>query len=519
MSTSSIDGLISGLNTTQIIDQLMQLNAQPQTILKNRVAAQQTRVASLQTLNAKLASVATKAADLSQLSSWTPNTATSSNKNVSVTASSSAVPTTLNLSVVQRATSSVLDFGTHALTDQVTSDGSTWVTFTKTDGSTIDLNTGDDTVQGLVNAINTNNTGAHATLVQVSSGTYRLDVTADDTGATTFSIKPKNSTATMAITGTLTQGQQAKITVGVDTIVSDSNTFTDLMPGVDVTLDPQVQAGESATITVSRDADSLAGKVQALVDAANAALDGISSLTGYDPGTQTGGLLTGDSALRDVRNQVLSAVTDGVNGKSLASVGIQVDKTGKITFDASKFKDAYAADPTGTADMFAGTGTWSDPTTSVTLQSSTWRTQPGSYSVVAGASGGTIDGLAGTLTGSLLSGATNSPVDGLTVKYAGSVNGTFTYTQGIAAKLEALAQQASNSTNGSITMEIQGKNSSIDDMENSISDWDVRLAQQRITLEKQYSSLEVSLGKLKDQGTWLSGQIASLPQVSSGSGG
>ena len=169
--------------------------------------------------------------------------------------------------------------------------------------------------------------------------------------------------------------------------------------------------------------------------------------------------------------------------------------------------------------MFAGTGTWSDPTTSVTLQSSTWRTQPGSYSVVAGASGGTIDGLAGTLTGSLLSGATNSPVDGLTVKYAGSVNGTFTYTQGIAAKLEALTQQASNSTNGSITMEIQGKNSSIDDMENSISDWDVRLAQQRITLEKQYSSLEVSLGKLKDQGTWLSGQIASLPQVSSGSGG
>jgi len=519
MSTSSIDGLISGLNTTQIIDQLMQLNAQPQTILKNRVAAQQTRVASLQTVNSKLASVATKAADLSQLSSWTPNTASSSNDNVTVTASSSAVPTTLDLTVVQRATSSVLDFGTHALTDQVTSDGSTWVTFTKTDGSSIDLNTGDGTVQGLVNAINTNDTGAHATLVQVSSGTYRLDVTANDTGATAFSIKPKSSTATMAITGTLTQGQQAKITVGADTIVSDSNTFSDLMPGVDVTLGSQATVNDSATITVSRDADSLAGKVQDLVGAANSALDGISSLTDYNADTQTGGLLTGDSTLRTIRDQVLSAVTDGVNGKSLASAGIQVDKTGKITFDADKFKDAYEADPTGTAAMFAGTATWSDPTTSVTLQGSTWRTQPGTYSAVADANGGTIDGQAATLTGSLLTGATGSPVEGLTVKYTGSVSGTLTYTQGIAAKLETLAQRASNSTDGSITTEIQGKNSAIDDMENSISDWDVRLAQQRTTLERQYASLEVSLGKLKDQGTWLSGQIASLPQISSGSGG
>jgi flagellar hook-associated protein 2 len=169
--------------------------------------------------------------------------------------------------------------------------------------------------------------------------------------------------------------------------------------------------------------------------------------------------------------------------------------------------------------MFAGTATWSDSTTNVTLQSSTWRTQPGTYTVVADATGGTIDGLEASLSGSLLTGATDSPVEGLTVKYTGSVSGTLTYTQGIAAKLEALAQQASNSTDGLITSEIQGKNSSIDTMQDDISDWDVRLAQQRTTLEKQYANLEVALGKLKDQGTWLSGQIASLPQISSGSGG
>ena len=34
MSTSSIGGLVSGMDTTTIISQLMQIEAQPQTLLK-----------------------------------------------------------------------------------------------------------------------------------------------------------------------------------------------------------------------------------------------------------------------------------------------------------------------------------------------------------------------------------------------------------------------------------------------------------------------------------------------------
>jgi flagellar hook-associated protein 2 len=528
MSTSSIDGLISGLNTTQIIDQLMQLNAQPQTILKNRVAAQQTRVASLQTLNSKIASVATKAAGLSQLNSWSPSTATGDNADVTVQADAGATASSLTFTINALATAYQATYTTTgAATDPVMTAGLDY-TITYTDSrSPVTINTGDGSLQAIADALNDPKTGLHAALVKTGTNasgdpTYSLTVTDAATGAKSgFTVAPVNATdpAFMGGAATSTSGTDASITVAGQTqaLTSSSNTFADLMPGVDVTLG--AQATGSATITISRDADGLADKVQALVDAVNSALDGISSLTDYNADTKTGGLLTGDSTLRTIRDQVLSAVTDGVNGKSLASVGIQVDKTGKITFDADKFKDAYQADPTGTAAMFAGTATWSDSTTNVTLQSSTWRTQPGTYTVVADATGGTIDGLEASLSGSLLTGATDSPVEGLTVKYTGSVSGTLTYTQGIAAKLEALAQQASNSTDGLITSEIQGKNSSIDTMQDDISDWDVRLAQQRTTLEKQYANLEVALGKLKDQGTWLSGQIASLPQISSGSGG
>ena len=47
-------------------------------------------------------------------------------------------------------------------------------------------------------------------------------------------------------------------------------------------------------------------------------------------------------------------------------------------------------------------------------------------------------------------------------------------------------------------------------MEDSIANWDLRLAQRRTTLERQYSALEVALGQLQSQSTWLASQLSSL---------
>jgi flagellar hook-associated protein 2 len=530
MSTTSIDGLISGLDTTTIITQLMQLAAQPQTALKNRVTSEQTRVSSLQTVNAQLAAVATKAADLSQLSSWTPNTATSDYDGVTVQADPSAAVGSVGFTIDSLATSYQAVFNTSGTPQTSVMAANVDYTITFDDGHVTHVNTGDGSLQQIADNLNASGTDVHAVLVQ--SGTdasnnpvYSLQVTSAQTGTSSgFAITETTPGATGAVAfvggvKTSTAGTDASITMDgqVTPLTSHTNTFTDLMPGVDVTLGPDATVNDHATITVARDAGGLSDKVQALVDAANAALDGISSLTGYDSSSQTAGLLAGDPALRAASDEVLSAVTDGVNGKSLASVGIEVDKTGKITFDADTFKQAYEADPAGTAAMFAGTATWNGTGTPVTLVGSTWRTQPGFHSVVASGTGGTIDNVTATQTGDLLTGATNSPAEGLTLSYTGSVNGTIDYVQGIAAKLETVAQRASNSTDGSVTMEIQGRNTSIDGMQDDIASWDIRLQEQKQTLEQQYANLEVALGKLKSQGTWLAGQIASLPSIDTGS--
>ena len=86
---------------------------------------------------------------------------------------------------------------------------------------------------------------------------------------------------------------------------------------------------------------------------------------------------------------------------------------------------------------------------------------------------------------------------------------------GMAKTLDDVASAATDSATGSLTLALQGGNSLVKNLNDQISDWDIRLQARQEGLQKQFASLEVALGKLKDQSSWLSGQIASLPSRSS----
>ena len=101
--------------------------------------------------------------------------------------------------------------------------------------------------------------------------------------------------------------------------------------------------------------------MQSLVDAANDILTQIDKLTSYDASTKTSGAFTGDSVLRDLRTKVLDAVTRSADGTSLAAIGVQTDRNGKITFDAAKFASAYTADPAKAAAKFGAASTGQVP--------------------------------------------------------------------------------------------------------------------------------------------------------------
>ncbi|RNL78252.1 flagellar filament capping protein FliD [Nocardioides marmorisolisilvae] len=435
--TTSVSGLVSGLDTSSIISQLMQVEAQTQTNLKSKVTTEQSNVKSLQDLNSAFAALATQAATLAKPTSWNPVSATSSSTLVGVTAGPAATTGQLSFTVGNVATAHQLRFtGTAALSSAVTT-GSTQVTIDHLDGTTQDIDTGDGTMQGLINAINAGGTGLKASTVKLDDGTYRLQVTSVATGAASDFTLTNTDGSDLLGGASVTAGVDAALTINGDTVHSASNTFTGVANGLSITLDPSVAAGTAVTVKVAQDTTSMTSQVKSLVDAINAALTKMDGLTDYDATTKTSGPLASDGSVRSIANSLLDAVYP-TDGTSLAGVGIQLDRYGKLTFDPDAFTAAYNADPAGTAAKFTTT--------------------------------------------------------------AG----------GFADRVQKVAKSASDPISGTITNSINGRNSTIKQLQDSITDWDTRLALRQDTLTKQFTAMETALQQLQSQQNWLTSQLSSL---------
>jgi flagellar hook-associated protein 2 len=356
-SSASISGLASGLDTATIIDQLMQLEAVPQTQLKSRVTTEQSGITALQSLNTKLAALATKAAALAKPETWTATSASSSNASISATTTSTAAPTRLSVTVTSVARTHQLGFaGAAALTDHVTGASNT-VLIDRFDGSgPVSLDTGDGTLQGLISAINdpANSTGLQATAIKTADG-YRLLVESTATGAAQdFDLTAADGTVLLG-GATVRAGSDAGLDLGAGiTVTSTSNSFADIVPGVTLTLGADTVVGAISTLEVKRDSAKLSTAVSDLVTSVNAILAEIDKDTAWDATTKKGAVLSGDGGVRSLRDKVLSTVFS-TDGSSLAKVGISTTRDGTLTFDATAFGAAYAADPAGTAAKFTST--------------------------------------------------------------------------------------------------------------------------------------------------------------------
>ena len=105
--TSSIDGLVSGLDTTSLINQLMQIESAPQTLLKTKQTNTSNLVTALQALNTKVASLGDAAKTAASAQSWQALKVSSSAASVTATATSSASPTQIEFTVDTTAQSQV----------------------------------------------------------------------------------------------------------------------------------------------------------------------------------------------------------------------------------------------------------------------------------------------------------------------------------------------------------------------------------------------------------------------------
>ena len=57
---------------------------------------------------------------------------------------------------------------------------------------------------------------------------------------------------------------------------------------------------------------------------------------------------------------------------------------------------------------------------------------------------------------------------------------------------------------------IERNTATIKGLNDQVSEWDIRLELRKSALQKQFSGLEVALGKMQQQSSWLAGQLAGL---------
>ena len=192
----------------------------------------------------------------------------------------------------------------------------------------------------------------------MAEGQYRLQLQATETGAaSSIGLDLAQFTGLASGFTTLSNGQDAEIQIeGVTpyTVSSATDTFDDLLPGVDVTLTGVPT--DTVTIDVTRNSAGLADRVESLVDALNNVVDGLKQSAVYDSENNQAALLTGNSTVRRALDELTSSVINPVAGSTLGAVsltGLTITNDGTFEFDKSIFTAAYEADPEAVERVFA----------------------------------------------------------------------------------------------------------------------------------------------------------------------
>jgi|GEM_PF-3022749 len=376
MSQFSVSGAISGLDTATMINQLMAIEGQQQQALQTRQTAAQKGADAYDAAITALKGLFDKASAVAKTSAWKGVTATSSSASVIASATGTQGGTlTFDVTSVARAHTLISADAVSSPAAQV-ADGP--LTLTAFDGTQTTIDVGGGSLSEVVSAINGSSTGLVASAVQTSPGNYRLQVASATTGAASaFTLDGLTGFSGLNV---LTQGADAAITVGQDPdtayqVTSASNTFSDVVPGLSFTVS---KVEDNVTVTGTVDGSAVADQVSGLVDTINSVLSTLDTQTALPTKTAGGGVLPGDSLIRQLEQSILGTVSGA------GAAGVQLTKDGKLTFDRQAFLTAFAKDPQAVAKAFGATVSLTPSagvTGSVTLSRAAATPRAGSYAV------------------------------------------------------------------------------------------------------------------------------------------
>ncbi|MCU1398437.1 MAG: Flagellar hook-associated protein 2 [Acidimicrobiales bacterium] len=373
--------MVGTIDTESIITKMMAVERKPQDLLKTRISTLQMQQSAWQQIADKLTALQTASDAMTGLGSLANlRTVTSSDTtSVSVRSIGSSSASTSSVEVIGLAAAqSVLASDTFSSVSGATA-GRTLSLTNNATGSSQTFSSADGTIGGLASAINAAGVGVSARVLQTAPGQFQLALTSTSTGTASAFTTGGTGWGTFNV-----QRPAADATLIVDgiTLTRSSNTISDAIDGVELTL--QKQTSGPVSVTSARDDASIVAKVSALVDAANAVGTIVAAATKIATDPTTSGPLAGDYTARSLMTSIRDAIASTLvtaSGKVVTAntLGVSLNKDGTLAFDGAALRASLATQPDDALAALGRSVTSNAP--GVTISGILSTAKPGSHSI------------------------------------------------------------------------------------------------------------------------------------------
>lgn len=411
-------GLGTGVLSSELLTKLLNAEREGTELrLDARSKLVEAKITAYGEAKSRMAKLQTAALTLSSPSLTGATKVTSSDESIlTAEGSVAAVPGSYNVEVLNTAKSHALASGLYSSLDEIVGTGKLVFSFGELSydgadnlsgqtanaskaGKTLTIDSSNNSLAGIRDAINQANFGVTANIVKDGSG-YRLQITSTDTGVENgLRIEAQDASGNVLSTGlgalsytethqNLTQtskGEDAQVRVNGLTISRSSNSIEEVIRGVTLNL-KSADVGKNINVNVSSDIEGLTKTLQDFVTSYNDLKEFVDANMQFDKDTQQGGIFLGDSTMRNMMSQIRAMISKpivGINGsyRALTELGIDTNRHNKylLDFNPAILDKALKSSRSSVIGLLSKTGTTTD--SGVTYMNDSVNTKPGTYGV------------------------------------------------------------------------------------------------------------------------------------------
>ena len=372
-SASAAGGSV--INVSSLVSQLVTATRAPQDAqISNQTQAATTQISAIGTLKSALSTFQASLGVLDTPNAFNPQTATSTDPLIfTATAQPGAVAGTYNVTVGQLASAQQL-LSTPFVGGATAAVG-TGTLALKLGAASFNVSIGasNDTLSGIAAAINSasGNPGIGATVLTGTDGAH-LVLSSTLTGlANSIQVSETDAgTALAAVTygagnashyAEQAPAQDASFSISGVAYTSPSNTVSNALDGVTLSLLAKTVSTSTPTLSVGSDTSTIESNISSFVTAYNAMGTALAPLGSYDAASNTAGPLLGSALLSGTQNQIQQALYRVVNTgsatyNSLASIGITTNADGTLTLNSQTLANALSTNFSAVSQLFSGSG-------------------------------------------------------------------------------------------------------------------------------------------------------------------